>query len=387
MIDRHPALIVRCASADDVARCIAFARAHERSDRRPRRRPQRRRPRGRRRRARASTWPASTEVAVDRDSPTPSGSAAACTWGEVDRATAEYGRATPSGIISTTGVGGLTLGGGLGHLTRRFGLTIDSLIGADVVLADGSQVHAERQRAPGPVLGAARRRRQLRRRHLVRVPHAPGRRDGDGRPDVLADRADAGGDALLPRVPALGAARRERLLRPDDRAAGRPVPRRAAPAQGLCGDVVRRRVRGRGDATCSRPVHEVGTPLLHGVGPVPHPALQSLFDGLYTKGLQCYWRADFVNELSDELAEQPPRVGTEAARRCTRPMHLYPIDGAAHDVGQRRHRVQLPRRQLGRGHLRRRPRPGQRRRRSVTGASATGTPRIRTRPAARTSTS
>jgi hypothetical protein len=52
------------------------------------------------------------------------------------------------------------------------------------------------------------------------------------------------------------------------------------------------------------PVHDVGTPLLHGVGPVPHPALQSLFDGLYTKGLQCYWRADFVNELSDELIEQ-----------------------------------------------------------------------------------
>ena len=65
-----------------------------------------------------------------------------CTWGEVDAATGEHGLATPSGIISTTGVGGLTLGGGLGHLTRGFGLTIDSLIDADMVLASGEQVRA-----------------------------------------------------------------------------------------------------------------------------------------------------------------------------------------------------------------------------------------------------
>src|SRR5205814_9960339 len=71
-----------------------------------------------------------------------------CTWGEVDQATSEHGRATPSGIISTTGVGGLTLGGGLGHLTRRFGLTVDSLVGADVVLADGSQVRASAEEHP-----------------------------------------------------------------------------------------------------------------------------------------------------------------------------------------------------------------------------------------------
>ena len=93
-----------------------------------------------------------------------------CTWGEVDAATGEHGLATPSGIISTTGVGGLTLGGGLGHLTRKCGLAIDNLLEAELVLASGERVTRKRRREPGPVLGDPRRRRQLRRRHLVPVP-------------------------------------------------------------------------------------------------------------------------------------------------------------------------------------------------------------------------
>src|SRR5215471_8353088 len=68
------------------------------------------------------------------------------TWGDVDHATHAFDMAVPSGIISTTGVGGLTLGGGLGHLTRKCGLAIDNLLAADVVLADGRLVTAnERQ--------------------------------------------------------------------------------------------------------------------------------------------------------------------------------------------------------------------------------------------------
>ncbi|HEY2439088.1 MAG TPA: BBE domain-containing protein, partial [Solirubrobacteraceae bacterium] len=81
------------------------------------------------------------------------------------------------------------------------------------------------------------------------------------------------------------------------------------------------------------PVHGVGTPLLHGVGPVPHPVLQSLFDGLYTPGLQCYWRADFVNELSDELIERHLEWSQKLPSMHST-MHMYPIDGAAHDIGQ-----------------------------------------------------
>src|SRR5258708_8582775 len=65
-----------------------------------------------------------------------------CTWGEVDHATHPFGLATPSGFISTTGVGGLTLGGGIGYLSRTLGLTIDNLLSVDMVLADGSFVTA-----------------------------------------------------------------------------------------------------------------------------------------------------------------------------------------------------------------------------------------------------
>ena len=75
----------------------------------------------------------------------------------------------------------------------------------------------------------------------------------------------------------------------------------------------------------------VPEPLMHGVQPMPHPMLQSAFDGLYPKGDQWYWRADFVNEIPDEAVEIHARYGAELPTMKST-MHMYPIDGAAHDV-------------------------------------------------------
>src|SRR2546421_2880933 len=146
MIDKRPALIARCASPDEVVKAVGFARDHDL-------------PLAIRGGAHNGAGLGTVDdgvvidlsllrnVEVDPEARTVR-VGGGCTWGEVDRATNEHGLATPSGIIGTTGGGGLTLGGGLGHLTRKHGLAIDNLLEAEIVLASGERVRASEEENP-----------------------------------------------------------------------------------------------------------------------------------------------------------------------------------------------------------------------------------------------
>ena len=250
-----------------------------------------------------------------------------CTWADVDHATHAFGMATPSGIIGTTGVGGLTLGGGLGHLTRKCGLTIDNLLEADVVLADGRLVTASAEKEPdlfwalrggGGNFGVVTS--FLFRLHAVHTVVAgptfwPLERAGDVmrwyRKFIVAAPEDLNGFFAFLKVPPV-----------------EPYPQ-ALHGKTVCGVVWCYTGAASGADAAFKPVREFGPPLLHGVQPMPFPALQTAFDALYPPGMQWYWRADFVNELSDAaIAEHERFAASVPSLHST--MHLYPINGAAH---------------------------------------------------------
>lgn len=254
-----------------------------------------------------------------------------CTWGEVDHATHAFDLATPSGIISTTGVGGLTLGGGLGYLTRRFGLAIDNLIGADMVLADGSfvtvsadeyselfwairggggnfgvvtsflfQLHPVKTVVAGPTLWPLDQAADVMRWYREFIVQAP---------------EELSGFFAFLTVPP-----------------GPPFPEHLH-LKKMCG-VVWCYSGPEADAdTLLRPIREFGPPALYGIQPMPFPVLQSAFDALYPPGDQWYWKADFVNELSDKAIALHVEHGSHLPTMKSS-MHLYPIDGAAHRVGR-----------------------------------------------------
>lgn len=255
-----------------------------------------------------------------------------CTWGDVDHATHAFGLATPSGFVSTTGVGGLTLGGGIGHLSRRYGLTIDSLLSADVVLADGSVVTASPDEHPdlywairggGGNFGIVTS--FLFRLHPVSTVYAgpmiwPLERAADVlrwyRDFLPAQPEELGGFFAFLNVPP-----------------GPPFPEalwtRTAVAIVWC-------FTGPLDEAESRfaPIRSaLGEPLVDLVGPLPFPAFQSLFDPLLPAGIQSYWRADFVNELTDEAIERHVEHGSKLPTLLST-MHLYPMDGAVRRVGR-----------------------------------------------------
>ena len=329
MIDKRPALIASCAGPADVAKAVAFARDHElvlaaRG--------------GGHNGAGLGTCDGGVvldlspmkEIRVDAQARTVR-VGGGCTWGEVDAATGQHGLATPSGIISTTGVGGLTLGGGLGHLTRKCGLTIDNLLEAELVLASGERVRASADehaelfwaiRGGGGNFGVVTS--FLFRLHEVgTVIAGPTFWPVELGAEVLSVYRE-----FLPGAPRdLNGFFAFHTVPPAP-----PFPE-AIHLRKVCG-VVWCYVGSQEDAArAMAPLLEaLPEPLLHGAAPMPHAALQSAFDGLYPPGDQWYWRADFVREIPDDAVQIHARFGAEMPTLKST-MHMYPIDGAAHDVG------------------------------------------------------
>jgi FAD/FMN-containing dehydrogenase len=327
MIDKKPALIARCADVADVITCVNYARDHgillairggghngpglgscngglviDLS-----------RMRG------VRVNPSARTVQV----------AGGAVWGDVDHATHPFGQAVPSGIISTTGVGGLTLGGGIGHLSRKYGLTIDNLLEADVVLADGSFVTANAEQHPdlfwalrggggnfgvvtnftfrtqpagmvsaGPMFWAIEDAPEIMKRYEEFITNAP---------------EEINGFFAFMTIPPVD-------LFPAE------LHMRTVCAVMWCSPEDINRTTELLKPTASWP-----KPLLNGVGPMPLPVLQSLFDGLYAPGMQWYWKADFVDHLSDDSIARYIKYGANMPSMfCA--MHLYPINGAVHRV-------------------------------------------------------
>jgi len=239
--------------------------------------------------------------------------------------------ATPCGFISTTGVAGLTLGGGIGYLTRRYGLTIDNLLSVDMVLADGRFVTANAQenndlfwavRGGGGNFGVVTSF-EFRLHPVSTVQFGPTFWPVEQSEDVLK-------------------AYREFILTVREDVSGFFAYLVVPPAptfpenlhmKNVCGIVWCSTATAEETEKATRPMRSVGTPLLDAVGPAPFPAVQSAFDGLFVPGMQWYWRADNFTELSDTAIAKHAEYGSKLPTMLST-MHLYPVNGAAQRVGK-----------------------------------------------------
>ena len=310
LVDRRPAVIVRCVTADDVIAAVRFARQ-----------------RGLAVAVRAGghgvAGRATTEGGVmidlspmkhvdvdaaERTAPVQPG----VTWSELDAATQRHGLATTGGVVSSTGVAGLTLGGGWGWLAGAHGLSVDNLLAVQVVAADGRLLTASAAEHPelfwalrggggglgivvsfrfrlhpvgptvvgGLVAHPLERAREVLRFHRELTASAP--------------------DALTVSAGLLSAPDGTRL---------------AAMVGCHCGGV------DEGERAL-RPVREFGAPVMSAIGPIAYTAMNALLDASFPKGALNYWKSRFVDALSDEAID----VLVEAFSRCPSPMTGIVLD-------------------------------------------------------------
>ena len=329
MIDKKPALIVKCKNRDDIIAAVLFARENKleiaiRSG------------------GHNGAGLGSCDYGLSIDlSPMKNISIdpvkktarveAGCTLGDIDQKTHKYGLALPSGIISTTGIGGITLGGGIGYLTRKCGLTIDNLLEAEVVLADGTVVIANEKENPDLFWAL---------------------RGGGGNFGVVSafvfqlhEISEVyAGPMFWPLEQAKEAMifYRDLMAKADNDLYGffaflTVPPGDPFPAhlhnQTVCGIVWNYTGPAEKRDEVFAPIRAFGPPILDFVGPIPIPALQSMFDALYPPGLQWYWKSDFFKELTEEAMDEFIRHGANTPKGLST-MHLYPVDGKAHEASQ-----------------------------------------------------
>jgi hypothetical protein len=328
MIDKHPAMIVKCANAGDVITAVKFARENglEVSIR-----------------SGGHNGPglalvdnglvidlsAMKGIRIDPENRT-ARVEAGCTWGDVDHAAHVFGLATVSGVISTTGVGGLTLGGGHGYLTRKFGLTIDNLLSADVVLADGSFVHASKDKNPdlfwalrggGGNFGVVTSF-EFRLHPLKNVIAGPLFWPIDQLETTMKWYRD-----WLPQLPEDVYA----FYLTAEVPGAEPFPDQIR-GKKVCGLLWCYTGPKNQFDKYIKQAKEIAEPLFEFTPEMPYPVLQSMFDGLYPPGDQWYWKGDFVKDLPDEAIAEHLRFAEVPTSKST--MHLYPVDGTAHKTAK-----------------------------------------------------
>ncbi len=251
------------------------------------------------------------------------------TWGDFNAATNAFGLASTGGIVSTTGVGGLTLGGGIGYLARGFGLSLDNLISADVVTADGSfQVASEKENEDlfWAIRGGSSNFGVVTsfefRVHPVKDIYG----------GVMFYELKHVGDILRFYRQFISDAPEELGAFPGFQIAP-PLPFIPEKLHGETFIVIVGCWAGPVDQgeKAFKPFHDVAPVVAEMVGPMPYPALNSAFDGLYPHGLQHYWKANFVKELTDDAIAAHIEHGAKVPV-VNSTVHIYPINGACHRV-------------------------------------------------------
>lgn len=327
MIDKKPAAIVKCLNEEDVVKCVNFARSNniEVSIRGG----------GHNGAGLAlvsgglvidltemktiEIYPASKTALIEPGN----------TLKEIDAATHQYGLALPSGIFGTTGIAGLTLGGGLGYLSRKAGLTIDNLLECRVVLASGQIITANKEsftdlfwglRGGGGNFGVvvSFKFKLISIKNVYAGPMFwPVEKAKEAMKFYDTFTKDAPNDlygffAFLVVPP------------------GNPFPKHLH-MKNVCGIVWNYTGPLEQAEEVFKPIREFGPPILDFVGEIPMPVLNSMFDELYPPGMQWYWRAHYIKEFTDEIIEQNIAFGSNLPTMLSG-THIYPIDGAVHDI-------------------------------------------------------